>query len=787
MDDAVVQGHLSDGASEQKRVFQQAQCAMSEGDLDRVEELLSQVVRAGSTHPGVRRLWVRSAFNQGRMAAARTRAERAVRALPRDPEFLVLAAQMQAAGGRPRQALRRLNRAIGRWPGDFRPRLMKFNILQRLGSTIPALQVLRELRHHWFDRPGVMMAAAQFYRHHGRLRAAGIVLDHLLKHYPDHREARIVRLALDSNAMHARGEAPVSALLPLAANEAELSTVEAVELLQALKLTADPELSPACISALDRLSDMAGQLSEHDKLSLFNQAERFGHSAAAHRALDGILNNGPRRVPVALALFRKAMVSVGSDQADAIASRLLQYIPKAQKDSLAAEFSLQVDGPLDALERLLKVRRKQRSPLEALKLARLLRLARPGLGLRYLRFCRRYWPDDVEIRLLHARLLMEVGQPDATLTALEAPVSAAKRSISAHIRAHSLLESGQLHAARAEFDKVSSYNPGQGGDGMRLRTLIALGQEKEARELVRKEQQCGWKSRMASGHFSTSLRGGLLSDLELYRMECASLPPGSQDDCLISRYVYAASVVIGRHIEEGVPPGGSSQGRIPRRVFQYWNDSVPPQEVVDIMHSWSSLPDVKHVRFDSEKAATFLKETFGHDYERAFRLANNIAEGADFLRLCYLRHYGGLYVDADDRLYGDLEALIPAGVGMVCFREPFNILANNVIATMPGHPAIVLASEMAAEALLSRDSENTWSKTGPGMLTRAVASYLASTTPTEPADKVAILPNYILRRQVQIHIQLPHKKTRKYWNATNTTGVDMRPFFTTASSQMETS
>lgn len=784
MDDAVVQGRLSDEAGEQKRAFQDARRAMSDGDPDRVEKLLGHAVRAGSTHPGVWRLWVRSAFNQGRVAVARMRAEQAVKARPRDPEFVVLAAQMQAAAGRPGQALGRLDRVISRWPGDFRPRLLKLNLLQRLGRKAAALRALGELRKRWFDQPAVVMAAAQFYRSHGRIRAAKAVLDYLLVEHPDHQQARIVRLTLDSNLANEGDPSPVSALLTQTANEAELSTVEAVELLQALKLTADPELSPACISALDRLSDITDQLSEHDKLTLFTQAERFGHSAAAHRALDGILNNGPRRVPVALALFRKAMASVGSDQADAVASRLLQYIPKAQKDSLAAEFSLHVDGPQAALESLLKVRRKRRSPHDALKLARLLRFARPDLGLRYLRFCRRFWPNDNEIRLLHARLLMEMGQPDLALTELSSPGPAAKRNIFAQVRAHSLVESGQLHAARTELDKASVYGSAQGIVGMRLRTLISLGREEEARELVKEEQQRGWQSRISSGHFSTSLHGGQLSDLELYRMERASLPSGDHDDWLASRYIYAASVVIERHSEDGPLRNGPGQKRIPRQVFQYWNDPTPPPEVVDIMNSWSSLPGVKHVRFDSESASTFLRETFGADYERAFHLANNIAEGADLLRLCYLRHHGGFYVDADDRLYGDLNALIPAEVGMVCFREPFNILANNVIAAVPEHPAIVLASEMAVEALLARDNESTWSKTGPGMLTRAVASYLASTTPTEPADKVAILPNYILRRQVQIHIQLPHKKTRGYWNAANTTGVDMSPFFTSDSSQM---
>ncbi|MDR5858491.1 glycosyltransferase [Halomonas eurihalina] len=765
--------------------LQQAQRAMATGDLERVETLVDHAVQLGDPQPGERRLWVRIAFRQGHIDIALERSEQALEKQPNDPQLRALDARIQAAAGKPRRALHRVNQAIPRWPNSARLRLEKLQLLRDLGRTRPALHVLRQLRRRWPRNPEVLIAVAQFYRAHGRFRATRTVLDHLLEHHPQHRQARVIRqnLANDSTNNQKAASSSLPNLLAQARQQPEVSPADVAELLQAVKLATTSDLVSTCHETIDFLNGMVDQLSEQDKLALFNQAERFGLAEAAHRALAGILATGPRTPPVARTLFQKAMATVEPHQTDAVISHLLRHIPKAKQASLAAEFALRTDGPQSALERLRQDRRQRRSLPEVYNLVRFLRASNDyALGLRYLRFCRRRWPDEAELRLQHARLLMDAGYPETALETLDAPIPTTKRIPCARIRAHNLLEMGLIDAAKEELDKASTYNAANGILDLRLRVLIMLGLEDEATELIQEAKQRGMNNRIASGHFSISLIGNLMNDLALFRRELASLPPGSHDGYLAAHYVHAASAVIKRHFEQPMVHAPDTQQLIPRRVVQYWNDPTPPQSVTDIMHSWASLPNIEYQRFNTQSARFFLRRTFGADYERAFRQANNIAEGADFFRLCYLRHHGGVYADADDRLYGQLDALLPPGVGMVCFHEPFDILANNVIVAAPEHPAIVLASEMAAEALLSRDNDNTWGKTGPGLLTRAVASYLVHAAPDSPAERVAILPSYMLRRQVQIHIQLPHKKTKRHWNATTTTGVDMAPFFTTGSS-----
>ncbi|SEN44021.1 Glycosyltransferase sugar-binding region containing DXD motif-containing protein [Halomonas caseinilytica] len=558
------------------------------------------------------------------------------------------------------------------------------------------------------------------------------------------------------------------------------SATDLAEVLQALKLVATSELNTSsklkssCQEAVSLLSENLSHLNEQETLDLFNQADRFGHAKAVHRSLRQLFAKGPRTPSVANALFDKAMSSVAPHQADAVVTRLLRYVPQAQRTMPEAEFALRLHGPQSALACLRQERRARRSLPEARKLIKFVQLADAnGLGMRYVEFCRRRWPDDIELRLQQARLLMNTGFSREALEVLDTSIPATKRLPAAQIRAHCWLELGNGDAALAELDRLPSLTDKL--FELRLQILVMQGRADDAQALIQEAQHRGVVNHMTSGHFSISLVGHHLNDLMLFRNEQKMLPPGRHEADLMARYHYPAMEEIYRHTQEALPEQGKPRC-IPLQVVQYWDQRNPPESVMEVMRSWSSLSQAQYERFDSQKARSFLRRAFGPEYSRAYGLANNRAEAADFFRLCYLRHHGGLYADADDRLHGPLEALIPPGVGLVCYRESFGALANNVIAAAPGHPAIVQASQMAAEALLARDNDSTWSKTGPGLLTRAVAHYLATATPESAFERVAILPLYRLRRQVQIHMALPHKKTNQYWNSARTTSVDMTPY-----------
>ena len=72
---------------------------------------------------------------------------------------------------------------------------------------------------------------------------------------------------------------------------------------------------------------------------------------------------------------------------------------------------------------------------------------------------------------------------------------------------------------------------------------------------------------------------------------------------------------------------------------------------------------------------------------------------------------------------------------------------------------------MACTSLNARANESTWSKTGPGMMTRATAVYVSNTPAEEVRGDLRILQQSLMFRHVHSHIKLAYKSTPSYWNA----------------------
>ena len=221
---------------------------------------------------------------------------------------------------------------------------------------------------------------------------------------------------------------------------------------------------------------------------------------------------------------------------------------------------------------------------------------------------------------------------------------------------------------------------------------------------------------------------------------------------------------------QGQPRGTSLPGPeaepVPRQVYQYWDTPAIPDDIRRMMDSWARAPGFAHHVMDRAGGLRFLRETYDADWVRAFHLAQDVAQQADLLRLCLLAHHGGVYADADDYLYGDLDRLLQLGQGrgLILYRESLGgALGNNFIAAMPGHPAIIHAARLARDALLQRSHELAWTKTGPGLLTRAVAQHMLRVGPDEARRQVTVLAWEPFARQVSVHNPVKYKEASTYW------------------------
>ncbi len=208
--------------------------------------------------------------------------------------------------------------------------------------------------------------------------------------------------------------------------------------------------------------------------------------------------------------------------------------------------------------------------------------------------------------------------------------------------------------------------------------------------------------------------------------------------------------------------------RIPLRIFQYWDEAVPPQEIQTLMDSWQKAhPEFEYVRFDDERAQQFLEEHKLMAALQAYRRAREPAQRADLLRLAYLSVHGGFYADADDLCLAPLGSYVPADATFVAFQEDYGTLGNNLLGVVPGHPVIDLALELGTEAINRGDNDFLWLATGPGLLTRAFAQIISTATETGVTEEPTILDMAYTAKRIGFHCPVAYKKTERHWSRTS--------------------
>jgi len=98
-------------------------------------------------------------------------------------------------------------------------------------------------------------------------------------------------------------------------------------------------------------------------------------------------------------------------------------------------------------------------------------------------------------------------------------------------------------------------------------------------------------------------------------------------------------------------------------------------------------------------------------------------------------------------------------------EEYLGSTGNNFIGATPGHPVIVAALEEAVNAVNRGDSDILWLSTGPGVLTRQVAAYLAGDLAAR-LENLLILRSHELEKSVAVWSLASYKHTQKHWSRT---------------------
>jgi mannosyltransferase OCH1-like enzyme/tetratricopeptide (TPR) repeat protein len=331
-----------------------------------------------------------------------------------------------------------------------------------------------------------------------------------------------------------------------------------------------------------------------------------------------------------------------------------------------------------------------------------------------------------------ARLAFSLGRLDICAQLLDAlPETAAARA-DAHI-----LQS-DLRLRREGPDEAIDYLEALDGPERLDGALIVA--------LARLHIAASWNEE-ASASLTTLVRQhprgdalGLLSmiayaavDRTLLRFATKTWCAAHERDTLASQWAIAEARLDGRLLPLDEIATSSAELPFPE-LIQFWDSVEPPNDVMQAIRSWRNYnPGIVHRLFDTSAARAFIADTCAPDVLACYDAAHHPAMQSDIFRLAFLNVRGGIYVDADELCIRDMRGIF-AALSRVEFIAQHSgdappYVNNAFIAARPGCLIIADALQEAVHQVLKMTGEgklpDIWQVTGPGLLTRATARFVA--------------------------------------------------------------
>jgi mannosyltransferase OCH1-like enzyme/Flp pilus assembly protein TadD len=521
---------------------------------------------------------------------------------------------------------------------------------------------------------------------------------------------------------------------------------------------------------------------------------RQGYLTESHESLLRARELSPRHPRLLAVLAARAVTRDDLDTAIELQRQAAAIEPKTLWSQLALSHTLSLLGQFDeAIKTIDQVETHfDRTPQSIAARADLLRRTGYLASARaLLTEGKAQFPDNFHLWFQAAQIDIDLGAFEEVDAALSMPpVHNAGERASLHLcRAMLAMARWEFQIAISELHSAISHSPSHGHALSLLSTAQLLNLDlANMAQTLKSITRLNWARAELRGdtHNPSQSHAGQLLDeflidadgLEALRT-ALSLPTTERLTKLaniLQRYPDYTAAAIMWMIEarrQGVFSDRSATGtlnekQIPRRLFQFWDTDVPPNEVLHLMKSWTeSHPNWEYQKLSSRDARKFLDQTYGNTALAAYDRAREPAMKADIIRLALLAAFGGVYVDADDRCVTAIEPLLQTGDRLIVYQEDLGSIGNNFIAAVPSHPIILDALTRAIEAINRGDGDIVWLATGPGLLTRCLAHAITSEEGVKYLTDTRVLTRHELAHYNAIHCLTAYKSTKLHWSRTS--------------------
>jgi len=182
---------------------------------------------------------------------------------------------------------------------------------------------------------------------------------------------------------------------------------------------------------------------------------------------------------------------------------------------------------------------------------------------------------------------------------------------------------------------------------------------------------------------------------------------------------------------------------IPKLLFQTFNvkEQIPPK-IGAMLEAWRRLnSDYAYELHDGKDMRHLIKEFFDPTFLQIFDAVGQYQQKADLWRLCVLFLRGGVYVDADYAPLSALADILPVSAQFAaalcaplvvdamqppanCYSRPEALkrMQNGFIATVPGHPILLLALQRLRWNFYRQEDQHYLLALGPALLYEAYAT-----------------------------------------------------------------
>jgi mannosyltransferase OCH1-like enzyme len=203
-------------------------------------------------------------------------------------------------------------------------------------------------------------------------------------------------------------------------------------------------------------------------------------------------------------------------------------------------------------------------------------------------------------------------------------------------------------------------------------------------------------------------------------------------------------------------------------IFAFWDQIIPPTEVLDAINSWKSM-GLEDSLYDDKSAKKLISDNFDKAVLQAYEKCYHPAMKSDLFRLCRLYIKGGLYVDADEKRVGCVSQVfslmnkMKLKILFIVDEYPRKALINNkAFCAMPNYNLILnIINKIVNNIFSSKENKsNIPFITGPHAVTKIVKEEILENV--DLLDEIGFMSLVAFNRVFKT-VQMQYKTTDKYW------------------------